>query len=569
MRHRVQATGLGSDGLGCRGDPDYPSRRDKRCRRWIVDGQKPGPATRVIRVLAVAIGLLLSGALGLHQANAGTYVMRNCNVPGHGNSLMYPWQVNDSDYSDIFAVDRCASGEGFAAHVGDSRRLAYAHGVNIYLTKPTGARSEIDFVKLVVWYAARLAGTGNALYFRTSEYRTGGSLHVGLFDTAPGSESVTAEHLLSPETTAVHMSIQCGPWGPAQPDPCVAAHGVPWLLRGMEVTLSEDVPPIVLPLTGSLLAGGLQSGVRSVIVAASDAQSGLRYVEVMLGGTVVATHDLTPRCPHSDFTVCPASEDATLQVDTRVVANGSHQLSVRVRDAAGNEQVVHGASSVEVANPSPSGPRPATASNELTHTLSARFRGTSRSTLTVPYGRRVSVSGQLTNSDNRVAAGTEVEILEKRDARGAREMSRARLKTRADGSFSAALVTTRPSRRVRLAYRSAGSGLVVSETLRLRVRAASRVSASLRGRLLRFSGRVLSAPMPKVGKRVVMEGRSPGSAWTPFRRLRTDRQGRFSGTYRLRVRRPGVRLQVRLLVPSESGYGYVASRSRTVTLRVR
>ena len=129
----------------------------------------------------------------MHQASAGTYVMRNCNVPGHGNSLLYPWQINDADYSDIFAVDGCASGLGFAAHVGVSRQLAYAHGVNIYLRKPTGARSEIDFVKLVVWYAARLAGTGNALYFRTSEYRTGGSLHVGLLDTAPGSESVTAE----------------------------------------------------------------------------------------------------------------------------------------------------------------------------------------------------------------------------------------------------------------------------------------------------------------------------------------------------------------------------------------
>jgi hypothetical protein len=39
--------------------------------------------------------------------------------------------------------------------------------------------------------------------------------------------------------------------------------------------------------------------------------------------------------------------------------------------------------------------------------------------------------------------------------------------------------------------------------------------------------------------------------------------------YRLRVRRPGVVLKIRAVVPSESGYGYVSSRSRITSLRVR
>jgi hypothetical protein len=66
-----------------------------------------------------------------------------------------------------------------------------------------------------------------------------------------------------------------------------------------------------------------------------------------------------------------------------------------------------------------------------------------------------------------------------------------------------------------------------------------------------------------------MEGRSPGSAWTVFKELRTDRQGRFSGRYRLRVRRPGVVLKIRAVVPREDGYGYLGSHSRAVSLRVR
>ena len=87
--------------------------------------------------------------------------------------------------------------------------------------------------------------------------------------------------------------------------------------------------------------------------------------------------------------------------------------------------------------------------------------------------------------------------------------------------------------------------------------------------MVRFSGRVLGAPIPKAGKRVLMEGRSPEAAWTEFKSLRTDRTGRFSGTYRLRVRRPGVTLKIRAVVPREAGYGYLSARSRAISLRVR
>jgi hypothetical protein len=199
----------------------------------------------------------------------------------------------------------------------------------------------------------------------------------------------------------------------------------------------------------------------------------------------------------------------------------------------------------------------------------AKFKGSSRSKLIVPYGQRVSVRGRLTQGLQPVGAGIPIEVMERPDRRGAVEKSTRTVMTKADGSFSMGLATSRPSRVVRLAYRPAGGGQVVSQALKLRVRAAARLRASLRGRVVHFSGKVLSGPIPKPGKRLLMEGRSPGSAWTPFKNLRTDKKGRFSGTYRLRVRRPGVVLQVRAVVPSEPGYGYLGSRSRIVKLRVR
>lgn len=339
---------------------------------------------------------------------------------------------------------------------------------------------------------------------------------------------------------------------------------MPMQVHGMELTLREDVLPTVSLPEGTLLDGGPQSGTRTVTYAASDPQAGLGKVEVLLGDIVVASRDLRPRCTYADFTVCPPSDSDTLAVDTRAVPNGSHGFSLRVTDAAGNVRVVQGERAVEIANE-----EPAQAPNALRYAITASFKGTSRRTLTVPYGSRVSLRGRLAEGPGAAAAGIPIQVLERADRRGTRERPTRTVTTKPDGSFAIGLATSRPSRVIRLAYRPAGAAQVVSRALTLRVIGASRVKASLRGRIVRFSGRVLGAPFPKGGKRVQMEGRSPGSAWTPFQSLRTDRKGRFSGTYRLRVRRPGVVLKVRAVVPREAGYGYLASRSRPVTLRVR
>ena len=114
------------------------------------------------------------------------------------------------------------------------------------------------------------------------------------------------------------------------------------------VLLRESLRPVVMSPGGTLLSGGPQRGVRTLSYAAYDPQSGLAKVEVLLGDTVVKTHDLASRCFHSDFTVCPSSDDQTLEIDTRDVPNGSYDLALRVTDAAGNRQIVHGVDALPV-----------------------------------------------------------------------------------------------------------------------------------------------------------------------------------------------------------------------------
>lgn len=512
-------------------------------------------------IVGAAMGMVLTTQA--QPAHAGTYEMWNCNAPGRPISLLHPWQPTDWLVPNVSLVDACATGGGWAVNFGGARQVAPAYGAGVFLFKPTGSRSPITFVKVTVWYSARLAGSGQPTLFMLGELRPDGFYQEAIAGP-PGAENAVAERDLRPDTTQIQLALRCGNTPAETQDSCVAAHGVPLLIRGIKLTLGEDVPPIVLRHGGTLLEDGPQSGIRTVTYAASDAQSGLSKIDVLLDGVPVASNDLTTRCSHSDFTACPPSEEGTLQVDTRQVANGRHQLTLRAWDAAGNAQDVRGDRAVVVANePSP------TPTDVSAYKLTARFTRTSRAAVAVPYGRRISVRGRLTRSSRPVPAGSMVEVLERTNGRGSRDVRRARARTNADGSFSVVLATTRPSRTIRVAHRPTADSQIVSPALKLRVRAASRVRASLRGSVLRFSGRVLSAPVPTNGKRIVMEGRSPGSAWTPFKNLRTDRQGRFSGTYRLRVRRPGVRLKVRAVVPSEAGYGYLGSRSRALTLRVR
>lgn len=517
--------------------------------------------------LVASISALLLSAHTAEFARAGTYVMRNCNVPGYPISSFAPWQAGGVQ-SNV-AVDACSSGGGIGFRFeGDGRSMTPGGWAVLAVERPIGsAQREIRLDKLAFWYAARLGGSGQEISLRGLErYADHTSSPHWMISGPPGGEDLAFERRFNrADVDAVWIWVICGPLGAAPPpDSCRATHPMPVQVYGLELTLWEDVLPTVSRPEGTLLEGGPQSDTRTVTYAASDPQAGLAKVEVLLGDKVVASHDLRPRCAYADFTVCPPSDNNTLAVDTRAVPNGSYDFALRVVDAAGNERVRSGERAVDVANPTAPG-----AFSANPYAIVAGFRGSSRSTLTVNYGRRVSLRGRLTQGSQAVAAGTQIEVLERLDRRGAPERSSRKVMTKADGSFSLGLATSRPSRKIRLAYRPVGGGRVVSKTLRLRVRAHSSIRATLQGRVVRFRGRVLGAPFPKAGKRVQMEGRSPGSAWTPFKILRTDKQGRFSGTYRLRVRRPGVVLKVRAVVPSEVGYGYLGSRSRAVMLRVR
>jgi len=508
----------------------------------------------------LAIALLVAAALGAQPARAGTYVMRNCDVPGHPSASLGPWWLAQIP-PDMKMVDECVNGGGLSFAFAGPRRMTANFGPLLALSRPkTGPQSNIRFVSLRLSYAARLAGAGPAINLVTHEYKSDGGFFTGAPLGPPGAEDLIFEHTFGAALTDHYMvGVSCSPGNPYGPE-CFPAHNVPLSIRGMEVTLDEDVEPTVLRLGGTLLSGGPQTGVRTLTYSAVDPESGLQKMEVLLGGQAVAARDLTQGCRFDDLTVCPSADVGTLQVNTREVPNGSHRVTLRVRDAAGNQRSVQ-ADPAEVANPGAGSPGEAAR-------LTARFKGSSRATLTVPYGRRVFLNGRLMSASRRGLGRARVDILERHARSGAREHARGSIRTRPDGSFSYALHRFGPSRAVRLAYRPRPA-VETSRTLRLRVRAASSLEASLNGTVVRFAGQVLSRPLPKGGKRVLLQGKAPGYTWATFASVRTAPSGRFSGRYRLPVRRPGVKLQIRVVVPTEKSYPYAGYSGKPITLRVR
>jgi hypothetical protein len=566
---RIQAYGSSplkgpiGPGTGVVGMSNSQGGQERVARRA---GRRRGMWARTWRRAGAVLALFVGGLAAPQPSVAGTYVMRNCDVPGYPRAPIGPWLSTTAP--NVVAVDNCAGGGGFSFAL-PTRSIIEGTAPSLDLVTPNdAARQDIAFELVRIWMSARLTGTGSPL-----------SVALGTgFGTFAAFESPGKDALETPVGQAlsnvshVRLDLTCDrpedrPAGGSRSatGPCYANDPVPLEVRGLEVTLSEDIPPAGSAVAGTVLAGQPVSGVQGLEYSASDEQSGLVRVEAVIGEVVVGAEDVSASCLYADFTACPTVDRGTLSIDTGRVADGRHELSLRIFDAAGNRKELP-VQSIVVQNSLslPTSPEivvPAAGSAHVT----AGFAGSSRSSLVVPFGQRVTVRGRLTSTSGPGLSKARVDVFESSGRAGDQEVAAGHAQTRSDGTFSYKLEARRPSRTVRLAYGSiASSGL-----LKVRVRAGSTLKATLRGTTVRFSGRVLSRPLPGAGKLVWLQGRAPGYAWAPFAKLRADRHGRFSGSYRLRAHRPGVKLQFRVVVPAERGYRYLGNSGTPITLKVR
>jgi hypothetical protein len=344
----------------------------------------------------------------------------------------------------------------------------------------------------------------------------------------------------------------------------------------------------VVDVGGELASASQVSGTPNLTWSASDPGAGVYEALVTVDGQLVQSqvpNDNGGHCRDVGQTSdgrpaflyvqpCPGSLAAEVQLDTTRLTDGPHHLLVTVLDAAGNSAPVLDRT-ITVANPAPPGcesrATPA-ASSSPAATLSASWNGSGRDHVTSRFGRAPAILGRLTGPGGAPIAGAALELVTTPSYQGAAPAQTPGPQTGPDGRFVVRLPPIASSRTVCLAYRPPGGAPPLIRTLMLNVRAGIALGVSPHttsvGNEIVFRGRLRAGPVPRAGKQLVLEARSPGAPWLEFQVVRTGPRGRFRASYRFRFPGPAS-YQFRVLSEPESDYPFAAGYSNVVVVHER
>ncbi len=189
----------------------------------------------------------------------------------------------------------------------------------------------------------------------------------------------------------------------------------------------------------------------------------------------------------------------------------------------------------------------------------------------VRFGRRATISGRLVNPDGQPIDGATVTVLARRDLPGRHFTAAGFVRTDRKGRFRYR-VRGVASRILRFQYDGSRRIHGSRRDVAVRVPAASTVRADrnrvLNGQTVTFSGRVLTRPIPSVGKLVEIQAYFRGR-WRTISTTRTGRKARWSFRYRFGGTTGVVRYRFRALLSREGGYPFATGHSRVVGVTVR
>ena len=276
---------------------------------------------------ALASTLLLAGVLTLaiiSPAFAGTYVINNCPSAGNGNSG--PWTVFGSPQN---VKGTCGGGPSdYIGPRGGGMNPGTSAGVQI--VTPSG----ITIREAKIWWQASTSSGAETYAVASDNGGVIGESHTPLLGAQPNV------FVLASTTTEITLETYCAVSDGA--NGCSFGGGESNILElyGASLTLFDPGLPSGSVTGGSLAGAGPASGGESLAYTASDGGSGVRYVELVLDGKSVATNDYIAECPYQNFTACPANLSGTISWNTGAVADGSHDLALRVINAGGNSTIV-------------------------------------------------------------------------------------------------------------------------------------------------------------------------------------------------------------------------------------
>jgi hypothetical protein len=355
-------------------------------------------------------------------------------------------------------------------------------------------------------------------------------------------------------------------------------------LYAADLILEQTAGPTASNVGGELASAPAVAGTSDVAFSASDPGSGVYEALFSVDGKTVQSTVLDEnggRCRNVGETTdglpaflylqpCAAAVNADVGFDTTLVSDGAHHLVVSVVDAAGNATTVLDRN-VVIANPPPAaGPGPPNGTNASSGaTLTVGWKGVKGARLSTGYGHAETIVGRLTAPGGVPIVGARIDALATPRFTGSKSVAMAGPRTASNGSFSVRVPAGVSSRTLRFSYRSHIDEALpsVTRTLALSVRAGVALSVAPRtasvGVGIRFSGRLRGGPIPRGGKPLVLEARSPGGRWLEFDVIRSDARGRFHAGYRFKFPGPAD-YQFRVVCEAEADYPFATGSSNVV-----
>ena len=541
------------------------------CSRRTAHGA-PGSAVQLKRwaIVAASIAALL-GPVMAPSAHAGTYVIDNCPSAPGANGNPGPWTVFGAPQN---TRGSCSGGPGnFIGPLGGSMSPGELDGVQVSV--PSGSGITIREARIWWYVPHQISGADT---FALAAVNTGAVEESG----TPKDSSTTPDDFVLPSTTTeLTLADYCSNDDAGAGCTFGGGENPDLELLGSQLTLADSNLPSGTVTGGALAGTGTLAGTAALTYIAQDGESGVRRVQLLLDGQPVAEHDYIAECPYQNFAACPTSVSDAISWNTDGATNGTHEIGLRVFNAAGNAVIVDDHS--------------VTIDNQPVQTSSGSLTGSARSPAhiangdpcagvelglevngergvpVIPYGRAVTVSGVLhcgtvAIRDAQVAIATV--------GGPASAAIDSTVQTGLDGSFSYT-VPAGPDRSLQFSYTAysddPGPSATAIATIAIRPKIKLKIGPhrTSNGHSIRWAGTIAGGPYPSQGVTLDVEVQE-GRRWRIFDQVVANRKGQFHYSYRFHatVEATTYRFRVALPASGSGGYPYTPGASNTVDVHV-
>ena len=526
--------------------------------------------------------LLAAGVAGIlaSEASAGTWAVESCSLPDGKPAPIEGWQSEaDNGGPDTGANDSCPTGGLEASDSAQWEQIRSTGAIWTY-TAPTGAT--IAGGNLLV----SLTAPQGVAYVATPKNIYGGNVLVNCqFNLGCGPSNALGGWIENASIPITHTGgtqmwavAECvGPGQPHEADANCAqndgAGGVNALMRisQADIELNDGSTPQGASFSGTLLDTPA-TGTADLNFTASEAAPGpgIYTVTVSVDGHALST--TTPdtnggKCASvgrdangvPEYTAqepCPLSEQVNIPINTTSLADGHHELTVSITDAAGVTATVYdgtittqnapatvsslgalpgpgtgagGNGGVGASSTSGGGAANGTAASESAQLHLGVGRSISRSFA----HRALRIPGRLLDTQGHPIGGATLDVLQQ--IAGATTLKIiGHAKTGTNGDFKVG-VPAGPSRLIEVAYRAFSTDTTYAAEAKIEESVNAGVQLNVTPHrtgstgTIMLSGRVVG-PVPSQGVVVELLVHYRGH-WEPFRDPRTGSNGRFQVAY--------------------------------------